>query len=608
MYFNPLVHKTPVGAVAAGESFKLRFPCPATLDIERVTVFFCPHGASHSQGFYRELEKKPETRGLSMFEGSFIIPEAGIWQYRFETHSKAGITFYGRGADGTAATGDCLPMWQLTVTKAGYKTPDWVKGGIIYHIFVDRFKRGREIPFTKRRGSFHKDWFELPETAESNRDYRADDFFGGNLSGITEKLGYIKSLGTTLVYLSPVFSSMSNHRYDTGDYLKLDELIGTEEELETLVSEAAKLGIKIIFDGVFNHTGADSIYFNKWGNYDGVGAYQSEDSPYKDWFFFEKFPNKYHCWWGVTVVPTVNKSSEGYRKLIFGEGGVIEKWMKKGVAGWRLDVVDELPSDFVDLIRKKVKEINPDGYILGEVWEDASTKVSYGTMRPYLLGGQLDGVMNYPFKHAILTYLMTSDAQAFKNEVTPIIENYPKEALDASMTLIGSHDTVRALTYLSGQGGGGMTKAQKAAYALSGRAKELAVARLKLAAVLEYTLPGVPSVYYGDEAGVEGFEDPTNRKTYPWGRENRDILDFYKKLGYIRTRHRELLLGDTVFDRRADMLIFYRKSGRKRLTVAVNSTSSAKVLHTRGGTDLFTGSFMEGAAEIPPLGFLILLE
>ena len=426
------------------------------------------------------------------------------------------------------------------------KTPDWSKRGVIYQIFPDRFNKGEDRAFTKR-GRLHGDWYDRPDFAREGVDYRADDFYGGNIKGVIDKLDYLVSLGVSAIYFNPVFESSSNHRYDTGDYLKIDNLFGDEAEFEELILKAKEKGIGIILDGVFNHTGADSLYFNKFGNYPTIGAYQSKESPYYNWFYFDNFPDRYGCWWGSTVVPTVNKSAEGYRNLILGENGVIEKWTKMGVAGWRLDVVDELPIDFTTDLCKKIKEVNPDCSIIGEVWEDASTKVAYSEWRPYFMGEQLDGVMNYPFKEAIIALMLGGKTKDFVSSITHILENYPKANLDVNMNLIGSHDTARILTVLSGVNPP-YRKEDRALFTMDGELYALAKHRLKIASALQYFLPGVPCLYYGDEAGAYGYEDPLNRGTYPWGREDVDLVDHYQRLGNLRNEHQNLFLGETSFE------------------------------------------------------------
>ncbi|MCQ2603299.1 MAG: alpha-amylase family glycosyl hydrolase, partial [Clostridia bacterium] len=336
--FHPLTHKTPYGATAVGQKTVFVFPLDTALGVKRVFVVL----RKDDKVLRVELPFEKHENGEDYFVGNVVFDEWGIWHYRFEGEFENGdLAFFGRDYDGTALRSDWLPEWQLTVSKYMYKTPDWAKTGIIYQIFADRFCKGEDRIFD-RIGSLHADWYERPDYAHEGVDYRADDFFGGNIKGIISKLDYLNSIGVSTIYLSPIFKSSSNHRYDTGNYLKIDELFGDEVQFSELIEKAKEYGISIILDGVFNHTGADSIYFNKFGHYNSLGAYQSKDSPYRDWYYFND-DNTYHCWWGSTVVPTVNKSAQGYKDLLFAKDGVIEKWTKMGVKGWRLDVVDELP-------------------------------------------------------------------------------------------------------------------------------------------------------------------------------------------------------------------------------------------------------------------------
>lgn len=573
--YNPLLHKTPYGATYVGGATKIKFPLNCDLQIKRVFIIlrqvFGEGGAIDGRLERFELPHHGTVGEQDIFEGEFALNEYGVWFYRFEGEMSDGsVAFFGRGSGGTALRGDWLPEWQLTVSKYDYKTPNWAKQGIIYQIFADRFCKVGEQEFDKH-GRMHVYWNERPDIAEDGKDYRADDFFGGNAKGIMSRLDYLKSLGVSCIYLSPIFKSSSNHRYDTGDYLQIDELFGTEDELRALVAKAKKKGIAVMLDGVFNHTGADSRYFNKDGRYHEVGAYQSRESKYFDWYYFNEYPNDYHCWWGSTVVPTVNKSAEGYRKLILGEGGVIDKWSAAGVVGWRLDVVDELPIDFTTELCKAIKSKGEDMLVVGEVWEDASVKIAYDLWRPYFMGGQLDSVMNYPFKEAILAYTLDGDREKFADRVSLVLEHYPKQSLDTLMNLIDSHDTVRALTYLSGVTPP-ETKRERADFKLSVEQYALAKQKLCFAAALQYTLPGVPCVYYGDEAGVQGFEDPLNRGTYPWGREDVKLIAYYKSLGKMRRKYAEFLKGETVFIPDDELLIFERRSESGTLTVYANAT------------------------------------
>jgi len=604
--YNPLIDKIPYGAAVKDEKIVMRFPVPKNMGINKAFVILRQVHGEEPFGYERiELPlKKADKNGIT-FEGEFSLNRSGVWNYRFEGELEDGsLAFFGRGQGGCALRADWLPEWQLTVSKCAYKTPDWAKCGVIYQIFADRFCRVDGAEF-KKKGRLHTYWNDRPDIASVGGDYRADDFFGGNAKGIISKLDYLKSLGVTCIYLSPIFKSSSNHRYDTGDYLEIDELFGTEDEFKELVSTAKEKGIKIILDGVFNHTGADSKYFNRFGNYPTLGAYQSKDSEYFDWYYFSNFPNLYHCWWGSTVVPTVNKSAEGYRRLLMGEGGIIDKWSKAGISGWRLDVVDELPVDFTTELCGSIKSHGSDMLIVGEVWEDASVKIAYDEWRPYFMGGQLDSVMNYPFKEAILKYTMTGDASEFADEVSKILEHYPKQSLDTLMNLIDSHDTVRALTYLSGVNPPD-TKLKRAEFKLNEEQYALAKARLEFASALQFTLPGVPCVFYGDEAGAEGFEDPLNRGTYPWGSEDKELLKHYTKLGRMREQYADYLLGETVFVEAGELLVFERRSEKGILRVYANAGKET-ISRPCSGIDVLTGKEIKSRITVKPLSVRIVV-
>ncbi len=575
--YNPLLDKKPYGASVANKATTIVFPLDSSLCVKRVFVVlrqvFGDGGEINGAPLRFELPYQKSENGQDFFVGEFTLTEWGIWKYRFEGEFENGdLAFFGRALDGTAVRGDWLPEWQLTVTKCDYKTPNWAKHGVTYQIFADRFCKVGDKPFLKR-GRLHTDWYERPDIAREGVDYRADDFFGGNANGIISKLDYLKDLGVSLIYLSPIFESCSNHRYDTGDYLKIDSLFASEEEFANLVKEADARGIKIMLDGVFNHTGADSRYFNREGTYDTIGAYQSKNSPYYEWYYFTHYPDEYACWWGSTVVPTVNKNAQGFCDLILGDGGVIDKWTKLGVKGWRLDVVDELPIDFTTKLCRRIKKEGEDVLIVGEVWEDASTKIAYSEWRPYFMGEQLDSVMNYPFKEAVLAYTLSGNKDEFVAQVTSVLENYPKESLDVLMNLIDSHDTARALTMLSGVKPP-FSKADRANFWLNSEQYALAKRRLKFASTLQYVLPGVPCVFYGDEAGVQGYEDPLNRVTYPWGREDEELLSHYRALGAFREKYADYLTGETHFVNDGDALIIERECEKGKLRLVCNNLTA----------------------------------
>lgn len=594
--------KSPYGAVKCGEKLSLHFPIASWVSVDKMYVFIRLGDVSTPV----EMRFEKSENGFSVYTADYVFDAAGIYYYRFEMRNRDGVWYYGRGENGESVCGENLPEWQLTVYKSSYKTPDFAKGNIIYHIFVDRFNRADGVK-TKRKYRLHESFSESPEVVSADGKYYADDFFGGNFNGIREKLDYLEELGVGIIYLSPIFKAYSNHRYDTGDYLKVDELLGTEDDFKRLLDAAHEKGMKIILDGVFNHSGADSLYFNKFGTYDSLGAYQSKSSPYYDWYYFKKFPDEYACWWGCDNVPDLNKSNKDYRALVFGKNGVVEKWQKLGADGWRLDVVDELPIDFVNLLIKKIKSVNKDALVIGEVWEDASTKVSYGELRPYLLGDQLDGTMNYPFMNAIIAYVRDGDEKFFKDTVQSILENYPKETVYCLMNSLGTHDTVRIINALSDVRAHGWSKTHKLGYKLPDSEYEKAKKKLYLASVLQFTLPGIPSIFYGDEAGLQGFDDPINRRPYPWGSEDKEILAHYKKLGRIRRENRAVFSGGFNMRDENGLVAYERAGGDDEILIAVNAGADDKTLFiSKEYTSLYNNKEYKDVVDVPGGSFVIL--
>lgn len=594
--------KSPYGAVKCGEKLSLHFPIASWVSVDKMYVFIRLGDVSTPV----EMRFEKSENGFSVYTADYVFDAAGIYYYRFEMRNRDGVWYYGRGENGESVCGENLPEWQLTVYKSTYKTPDFAKGNIIYHIFVDRFNRADGVK-TKRKYRLHESFSESPEVVSADGKYYADDFFGGNFNGIREKLDYLEELGVGIIYLSPIFKAFSNHRYDTGDYLKVDELLGTEDDFKRLLDTAHEKGMKIILDGVFNHSGADSLYFNKFGTYDSLGAYQSKSSPYYDWYYFKKFPDEYACWWGCDNVPDLNKSNKDYRALVFGKNGVVEKWQKLGADGWRLDVVDELPIDFVNLLIKKIKSVNKDALVIGEVWEDASTKVSYGELRPYLLGDQLDGTMNYPFMNAIIAYVRDGDEKFFKDTIQSILENYPKETVYCLMNSLGTHDTVRIINALSDVRAHGWSKTHKLGYKLPDSEYEKAKKKLYLASVLQFTLPGIPSIFYGDETGLQGFDDPINRRPYPWGSEDKEILAHYKKLGRIRRENRAVFSGGFNMRDENGLVAYERASGDDEILIAVNAGADDTTLFiNKEYTSLYNNKEYKDVVDVPGGSFVIL--
>ena len=507
-----------------------------------------------------------------VFEGQFSIPCPGLFFYYFVIDTQGGsFRLFKQGDDTNMEAGD---LWQLSCIPADFTTPDWAKGATIYQVFPDRFYASGRADVTGKLKPYtiHKNWYdEVDWKPTPDGQVLNNDFFGGNFRGITEKMDYIAGLGVTILYLNPISKSFSSHRYDTGDYKTPDPLLGTEADFAALCDAAHARGIRVILDGVYSHTGSNSLYFNREGAFPSVGAYNSKESPYYSWYTFYNWPNVYHSWWDFDTLPTVNKMDPAFvRYIITDEDSVLAHWLRLGADGYRLDVADELPDEFIKLLRNRIKELNPDALLLGEVWEDASNKCAYGKRRTYFTGGELDSVMNYPFRTAIVNFVKNLDGgRGFKETVMSIMENYPPQVAACNMNLLGTHDTTRILTALVDDFDG--SREEKAKRHLSRNQLPVAVERLQMASFLQYTLPGSPSLYYADEAGMEGYRDPFNRRTYPWGREDPELLAHFRRLGQLRKACDALRLGDIQFFQAEDRRIgFTRRYGGSVLKIYCN--------------------------------------
>jgi len=424
---------------------------------------------------------------------------------------------------------------QLFIYDKNFDTPSFIKGGIMYHIFVDRFASSGKFP-AKQGAKINPDWDNgIPEFAHRRgAPIKNNEFFGGDLAGAAERLDYIKELGVNVVYLSPVFDSPSNHKYDTSDYMRVDSMFGGDEALMTFVSECRSRGIRVILDGVFNHTGDDSLYFDKYGRYGDTGAYNNPDSPYFSWYSFRHYPDDYECWWDIKILPKVDSSSESFRDFILGDDGVVSKYLKMGVSGFRLDVADELSEVFIEDSRRALKKVNGENVLIGEVWEDASNKIAYSKRRKYLAGRQLDSVMNYPLREGVIAFVRDGDHETLRYALETIYRHYPKCVSDCLMNFLSTHDTERIITVLAGERDDGKTPAELSVLKLSQEQKELGRKLVKCAWTLVATSYGIPSIFYGDEAGLEGYHDPFCRRPFPWGREDEELESFFKRFGKFR--------------------------------------------------------------------------
>ena len=499
----------------------------------------------------------------------------------------------------------------LLIYKKDFAPPAWTRGQILYQIFVDRFCRGDGDVSLREDAVINENWTEgIPQYAPKRGDpLKNNEFFGGNLWGVIEKLDYLKSLGVGVIYLNPIFRAYSNHKYDTGDYLEIDGMFGGEKAFRLLLQRAHEKGIRVILDGVFNHTGDNSRYFDRYGEYGGRGAYTDPDSIYRDWFCFRSYPKDYESWWGIDILPKLNLRNNACRDFFVGKDGVCSHYMKMGIDGWRLDVADELTDDFLDLLRQAVKDSSDgEGFILGEVWENAALKEAYGKRRRYFQGEQLDSVMNYPLRNGILQFLLEEDGEFLGDVLKEIYATYPKCVCDSLMNLLGTHDTERILTAL-GEGTErewDLEGKQLATKRLSAEQRRIGIQRLKVAATIQYTVYGIPSIFYGDEAGMEGYHDPFCRRPFPWGREEDSVVEFYRILGKIRRSHPVFEDGEfRVLWAKGGLLAYLREGRGEKLLILANAAVQDATYSVKDRcTDLLTGDRYCGT--IPPCSAMIL--
>ncbi len=578
------IFRSPFGSVPAGEKVKLAIESyednlenPAEIKLAELSVrFFGTEDESEKDSFEPFVYSLPLTRNnaavaeteygkriKNVFSCTLNAEKRGVYFYGFHfvvfENGRDIDLFYGNNEECIGGVGSCKEgtegnFYTVTVYKKGLKVPDWFKRSVIYQIFPDRFCKGKDALAAQKPNTFmYGTWDDLPMYIKNaENDVVRWDFQGGNLSGVSEKIGYIEALGANVIYLNPVFKAASNHRYDTEDYMHIDGLLGGDSAMDLLLFICSKENVKIILDGVFSHTGSDSIYFDKLGKYGG-GAYKNKNSVYRDWYrFSEESDDKYDCWWGVDVLPNVNELAPGYLDFIArNDDSVVKHWLRKGVSGFRLDVADELPDKFIKELANACKEVSAetgtDPVLLGEVWEDASTKVSYGKLRSYFTERELSTVTNYPFRKILLSFFAgQADGDKTACRFLSLKENYPPENYYALANMTGSHDVKRLMTVMLESAGGN---------------RALAKRYLRTYAAVMFTFPGVPLIYYGDETCLEGGEDPDNRRTYPWGKEDKATIAVFEKLAALRKKNPCLVSGDIEFIgvSREDVLAYRRK-------------------------------------------------
>ena len=599
------LHKRPFGCVHTGEPVWLSVHIPRRCAALRVGVVF-----SRSDGYEEEfpLLWSGLEHGYDLYRVTLTLPAFGLYRYHFRIATAEGeFRLLRRGSETGMNEGE---PWQISMVPQN-PVDERFQGACYYQIFPDRFCREGEPDLAGKLDYYwvHKHWDSTPEYRPWEGKILNCDFFGGNLAGICKKLDYLAGLGVTALYLNPIFMAYSNHRYDTSDYLRIDPMLGTEEDFRLLCEEAHKRGISVLLDGVFSHTGADSRYFDIYNRY-GNGAYHDPNSPYRGWYDFQEYPSRYTSWWGIATLPCVNELSPDYMDFIIeGEDSVVAHWLRLGADGFRLDVADELPDAFIAALHRRVHELKPDALVLGEVWEDASNKISYSVERRYFTGAELDATMNYPFKEAIIQYMLGhSDAAALAETVMTIAENYPPQILNAVMNSLGTHDTPRILTVLGAPATPG-TREGRANHRLTDSERELALQRERAAAFLQFALPGSPSIYYGDEVGVEGFEDPFNRRTFPWELEGQVLTSFYRSLIRLKKGHPALRFGTVRAREDHRIFRFVREHGGRRLTGFAASVHGAALAAPEGRLIFAESAVCEGGMlRLSPYGTALFEE
>lgn len=588
-------YKTPFGALRAGEfvTFTLKVP----IEYECKTPYLIINRDGEAPAFL-PMKKGRRRDGVDVFSFSCPLSPPGLYFYYFDLYTGFRKLYAGKLGEAYVTTGEGEP-WQLTVYEKDFQTPEHLRGGMIYQIFPDRFYESKphpEMPFPDR--VYRDEKFRRPYfwPNEQHEGYLNMDYYGGDLPGIQEKLPYLADLGVTCIYLNPIFEAHANHRYNTANYRKVDPVLGTNEDFAALCAAAKGYGIDIILDGVFSHTGSDSIYFNREGRYDSLGAWQSEESPYRSWYDFSPhYSSGYRCWWGFETLPEVNESDRSYRDFICGEGGVIDYWLGLGAAGFRLDVADELPDNFIEEIRRAIKRHGGEKYLLGEVWEDATNKWSYGVRRTYLLGKGLDAVMNYPFKEATLAFLRGGDARDAADVIMRICEHYPAPALHVLMNFVSTHDTVRAITALAGESCEGRDRYWQSEQTLSPEQYEAGIRLLRLAYVMVFTLPGIPSVYYGDEIGMQGYKDPFNRAYFNWDSAEDRVRPVIREMAALRKRCPAFANGTLrVQHAEGGVFCYERRAENAVASICVNRTPDAARVIMLGRE-----------TEIPPFSYTV---
>jgi glycosidase len=611
--------KRPFGAVVAGS--EVEFGVAARPGIARMTLVIEKRRLEGWQEVldYSELARVPLTRVSQgegdRWQGSYRFEAIGVYGYHFEfaiggreylyTNNADPIPFTREvGSQGLGAVVDPplrerIRRFRQTVYRADYKVPEWARDAVYYYIFPDRFRNGDPgndprpgvDKFHEGTVEFHSHWLDKPwrpHSGDGSDDFYSNDFFGGDLKGIADKLDYIAELGANTLYINPIFRAASNHKYDTADYLQIDPHFGTQAEFVRLNREAAKRGIRVVLDASLNHVGSDSLYFNRYGNFAEVGAFDrgriEPESKYYPWFTFDPQQTnpdlQYVGWAGVADLPELDKSQRSLREFFYGKDGVMQHWLARGLSGWRMDVAPWIGDDFWREWRAAVKAAKPDALTVAESFFDSAK---------FFLGDEFDSTMNYIFRSTVVAYANGAKASEVYRNIELMRENYPPQAFFALMNLIDSHDSARALHDF-----GWRDEAQDSADVVA-----LAKRRLRLAVFFQMTFPGSPAIYYGDEVGMTGGDDPFNRGAYPWpdlgGKPDNALLADYKKL--IRLRHDHPVLRHGALDAPAwlddHVIVVFRHDEGRWAIVAMNNDAAPRTVKVPLPAPIAAASFTD---------------
>ena len=572
---------TPIEKSTYGTKYRIELEGPMTGWYE--DMYFVVENEKGRRSY--KIEHKKNENGKVYFESDVFLEQRAMYRYYFSYFLDGEHHFIKKKE---VTENDDIYRDEMFKMSVNFSVPDWAKGKMMYHIFVDRFFRGSDEPMPEMpRRHIHKDWNEEMQVGPDEEGIWNNDFYGGDIKGITQKLDYINSLGVSILYLSPPVYSQSNHRYDTSDYEKIDPYAGYNEDLKILCDEAHKRGMKVVIDAVFNHTGSDSKYFNRYNSFPEEGAYQSNNSKYAS--FYKKVHNEetgkweQAYWWNHPNLPVCNGESPEWINYITGKGGIIDQWFALGIDGLRLDVADDLTDYFIEQIRIAVERNKKDGFIIGEVWKN------YMRMkRDYVASGKgMHTTMNYPWMDPVFRYFKYADTESLRWAIYDTLTEYPEESIYAQMNFTSTHDISRPITFYGapeefsdkGEWVWDPDKKDDRIYCHNQKltpeqynhAKEIYEAHVATLAFL----PGILSIFYGDEVGAEGLGNLENRKPFPWGKEDKELIEFFTSIGKVRLTNQFLEKAKLEMLRiNKDYLMFERKNGEDKALIAINRTDN----------------------------------